>query len=256
MYGQRGMPDDDATDSAPSPVARRSAESPPTPPEPPRHPGTPSRAALDDGPRRFRGSHLHERPRHADPDTAPEAPEDRRHWYVLTALGLVLALLVGAMYLLFGRSDTPGPGPVATTAPPASSPASAVAEPTPQTPSASGTASTDAPPSPTDPSSPTALCRLAACGVRGRSSTWRTRTTSTGTVGAGPLLPPGVASDGRSKAAPRNWVLPSWIGVIERGGPPNADDSASATTRYLPSLIEEIAYITTKKASSNVTRSP
>ena len=65
----------------------------------------------------------------------------------------------------------------------------------------------------------------------------------------GPDLEPGVTSEGRSKAEPRSWCMPSWIGDTVRGGPPNADDSASASTRYLPSLIDEIAYITTKKYS-------
>jgi len=40
-----------------------------------------------------------------------------------------------------------------------------------------------------------------------------------------------------------------------RGAPPKASVSASAMIRYLPSLTEEIAYMTTKKASSNVIRS-
>ncbi len=40
-----------------------------------------------------------------------------------------------------------------------------------------------------------------------------------------------------------------------RGAPPNAAVSASAITRYLPSLRVEMAYMTTKKASSSVIRS-
>ena len=90
----------------------------------------------------------------------------------------------------------------------------------------------------------------------GTSSICRTRTLLTGLVAVGPALAPGVSREGRSKEEPRSWVWPSWIGVIERGGPPKAEDSASDTARYLPSLIEEIAYITTKKASSRVMRSP
>ena len=41
-----------------------------------------------------------------------------------------------------------------------------------------------------------------------------------------------------------------------RGVPRNAATSESESTRYLPSFTEEIAYITTKKASSSVMRSP
>src|SRR5690606_31020010 len=93
------------------------------------------------------------------------------------------------------------------------------------------------------------------CWPSGTSSIWRTRTLLTGAVAVGPALAPGVSSEGRSNEEPRSWVSPSWIGVIDRGGPPNADDSASDTARYLPSLIDEIAYITTKKASSRVIRS-
>ena len=36
----------------------------------------------------------------------------------------------------------------------------------------------------------------------------------------------------------------------------NASVSESETTRYLPSLTDEMEYMTTKKASSSVTRSP
>ena len=35
----------------------------------------------------------------------------------------------------------------------------------------------------------------------------------------------------------------------------NADEMESDITRYLPSLIDEMAYITTKKANSNVMKS-
>ena len=49
---------------------------------------------------------------------------------------------------------------------------------------------------------------------------------------------------------------PTWIGSIVRGTPRNAANSESDSTRYLPSLIDEMAYITTKKASSSVSRSP
>ncbi len=90
----------------------------------------------------------------------------------------------------------------------------------------------------------------------GMSSTWRTAGLLTGAAAEGPERASGVCIEGRSNDEPRIWVAPIWIGVTDRGGPPNADDSASASTRYLPSLTEEIAYITTKKASSSVTRSP
>src|SRR6185312_3737450 len=48
---------------------------------------------------------------------------------------------------------------------------------------------------------------------------------------------------------------PTWIGSIVRGVPRKAATSASESTRYLPSLTVEIAYITTKNASSSVMRS-
>jgi hypothetical protein len=49
---------------------------------------------------------------------------------------------------------------------------------------------------------------------------------------------------------------PICTGCIERGDPRNAAAIESDITRYLPSFTEEIAYMTTKNASSNVTRSP
>jgi hypothetical protein len=49
---------------------------------------------------------------------------------------------------------------------------------------------------------------------------------------------------------------PTWIGSSVRGEPRKAATSESDNTRYLPSLTEDIAYITTKNASSSVTRSP
>jgi len=48
---------------------------------------------------------------------------------------------------------------------------------------------------------------------------------------------------------------PTWTWVMVRGAPPKAVVRASAITRYFPSLSEEMAYITTKKASSSVIRS-
>ena len=47
------------------------------------------------------------------------------------------------------------------------------------------------------------------------------------------------------------WVLT--VGAAPR--PPKASPSASDSTRYLPSLTIEIAYITTKKANSKVMKS-
>jgi type IV secretory pathway protease TraF len=49
---------------------------------------------------------------------------------------------------------------------------------------------------------------------------------------------------------------PTWMGCVVVGSPRNAAFNESDTTRYLPSLTCEIEYITTKKASSSVTRSP
>ena len=49
---------------------------------------------------------------------------------------------------------------------------------------------------------------------------------------------------------------PTWTGSSVRGVPRNAAFSESDSTRNLPSLTEEIAYITTKNASSSVIRSP
>ena len=50
--------------------------------------------------------------------------------------------------------------------------------------------------------------------------------------------------------------MPTWMGSSVFGVPRNAACSESDNTRNLPSLTEEIAYITTKKASSSVMRSP
>lgn len=63
----------------------------------------------------------------------------------------------------------------------------------------------------------------------------------------------GARSDG---GVARGACSPTGIGWITRGGPPKASLSDSASTRYWPSLSEEMAYMTTKKASSSVTRSP
>jgi hypothetical protein len=46
-----------------------------------------------------------------------------------------------------------------------------------------------------------------------------------------------------------------WIGRVALAPPPKAIFSEAATMRYLSTLIEEIAYITTKNASSSVIRS-
>ena len=51
-------------------------------------------------------------------------------------------------------------------------------------------------------------------------------------------------------------VSPRAIGSMVRGAPRKAAYRESDSTRYLPAFTEEIAYITTKKASSRVTRSP
>ena len=72
----------------------------------------------------------------------------------------------------------------------------------------------------------------------------------------GAAAAPAVDSEGRSKDEPRSWRSPICTGTRVFGAPPKAALSESETTRYLPSLTEEIAYITTKKASSSVTRSP
>lgn len=50
-------------------------------------------------------------------------------------------------------------------------------------------------------------------------------------------------------------MLPTWIGVIDLIGERNAASSESDTTRYLPSLTEDTAYIITKKANSSVMKS-
>ena len=49
---------------------------------------------------------------------------------------------------------------------------------------------------------------------------------------------------------------PTWMGSMVRGAPRNAANSESDSTRYLPAFTDEIAYMTTKNASNNVTRSP
>jgi hypothetical protein len=49
---------------------------------------------------------------------------------------------------------------------------------------------------------------------------------------------------------------PTWMGSSVRGEPRNAAASESESTRYLPSFTEDIAYMTTKNASSSVMRSP
>ena len=58
-----------------------------------------------------------------------------------------------------------------------------------------------------------------------------------------------------SAPEPRDFS-PTLTGSSVRGAPRNAACSESDNTRNLPSLIEESAYITTKNASSSVTRSP
>ena len=49
---------------------------------------------------------------------------------------------------------------------------------------------------------------------------------------------------------------PTWIGSSVFGAPLKAATSESESTRYLPSFTEDIAYMTTKNASSSVIRSP
>src|SRR5690606_1302249 len=95
----------------------------------------------------------------------------------------------------------------------------------------------------------------AVCPKVGMSSTCSMRGELIGVAADGPALESGVCIDGRSNEEPRSWVWPSWIGEMVRGAPPKADDSESASTRYLPSLSEEIAYMTTKKANRSVIRS-
>ena len=51
-------------------------------------------------------------------------------------------------------------------------------------------------------------------------------------------------------------LSPICIGSTERGAPRKAARRESDNTRYLPSLTEDMEYMTTKKASSRVTRSP
>ncbi len=60
---------------------------------------------------------------------------------------------------------------------------------------------------------------------------------------------------GRSPPWPCSAWSPTCTGRRVVGVPPNAALIASAMTRYLASLIVDSAYITTKKASSNVIRS-
>ena len=50
--------------------------------------------------------------------------------------------------------------------------------------------------------------------------------------------------------------IDSVIGMSRCGSPRNAAISASDMTRYLPEFSEDTEYITTKKASSKVIRSP
>src|SRR6185437_11766852 len=45
------------------------------------------------------------------------------------------------------------------------------------------------------------------------------------------------------------------MGCIVRGAPRNAANNESDSTRYLPAFTDDMAYITTKKASSSVSRS-
>jgi hypothetical protein len=49
---------------------------------------------------------------------------------------------------------------------------------------------------------------------------------------------------------------PTLIGATVAGAPRKAATSESDRMRYLPSLTEDIEYITTKNASSSVIRSP
>ncbi len=71
----------------------------------------------------------------------------------------------------------------------------------------------------------------------------------------GPILVPDLITDGLSQPPPCTCLLPTCTGLIVRGAPPKASVSASAMIRYLPSFTDEIAYMTTKKASSSVIRS-
>ena len=71
----------------------------------------------------------------------------------------------------------------------------------------------------------------------------------------GPILVPALITEGLSQPPPWTCWLPTCTGLMVRGAPPKAVVSASAMIRYLPSLSEEMAYITTKKASSSVMRS-
>lgn len=71
-----------------------------------------------------------------------------------------------------------------------------------------------------------------------------------GNTGAG-------TKSGTALAAPDGLLtmLPAWIGMIDLIGEQNAASSKSDNTRYLPSLTEDTAYITTKKANSSVMKS-
>jgi len=71
----------------------------------------------------------------------------------------------------------------------------------------------------------------------------------------GPIRVPALITEGLSQPPPCTCWLPTCTGLIVRGAPPKAVVNASAMIRYLPSLSEEMAYITTKKASSSVMRS-
>ena len=70
-----------------------------------------------------------------------------------------------------------------------------------------------------------------------------------------PLMLGALIAEGVSLAAPCTCWLPTCTCLMVRGMPPKAVVMASAITRYLPSLSEEMAYMTTKKASKSVNRS-
>ncbi|MDT4810071.1 hypothetical protein FQZ97_429760 [compost metagenome] len=59
----------------------------------------------------------------------------------------------------------------------------------------------------------------------------------------------------RSGSAVRGFSSPTGIGLIERSGWLNTPTRVSERILYLPSLIEEMEYITTKKANSRVMKS-
>ena len=48
---------------------------------------------------------------------------------------------------------------------------------------------------------------------------------------------------------------PSWMGSGDLGGVLKASTRVSDSTRYLPSLMEDMEYMTTKKANSRVMKS-